>query len=486
MDTGEVDESAPRCVARAFDVPFLFYPAPHLRPKYRERRLVPVLVLQLDGKVFVPTEAFWWARSMVDLEQWSPAAIHQAVAVLGRLWEFWGHMELPELENASDAEALVFSFLYENVIETPDTSSISEGTLDIWFRALKDYAAFCRTFSGEKTVMGKIFSAASEIFRERAVRSTDHDFFEHLRVHRERLEIIRGGSPKLPKTIRKAITRPRKVSMRDENLLSTEMIDEMIKGEQNPTFKGILLALGGLGGRLSEPLNAWRSDVLPSGMLRYLASTDDGPDPLFVFPHPVKSTFCGSFATPELVRGKPITRRQFLFKQYSGLKPRSMSDEPGLRAGWKGMLPFTDTWVSWGFWIKPEWAQMFQELLPELDHLHWRAGTASKHPWLFINAVNDEYFGQPVKIKSFEQAFDVRLKRIDVDPAIKLMGPNVLRHHYRWRAKRVLGLDDDDVQIMMRHRKLQSQQAYGQRTADVHDNLKASLASITARTSNSR
>lgn len=44
-----------------------------------------------------------------------------------------------------------------------------------------------------------------------------------------------------------------------------------------------------------------------------------------------------------------------------------------------------------------------------------------------------------------------------------------MRHYYKWYARHELGLDEETVQLMLRHVSVASQRQYGKRATDVGD-----------------
>jgi integrase len=102
--------------------------------------------------------------------------------------------------------------------------------------------------------------------------------------------------------------------------------------------------------------------------------------------------------------------------------------------------------------------------------LHADIGAAkSSHPYLFVNAVNRNYLGEPLQISNVEKAFGRACVRAGIEPYSPGASLHGMRHYYKWYARNVLGLPEDIVQLMLRHKSIESQREYGKNPTDIFD-----------------
>lgn len=228
----------------------------------------------------------------------------------------------------------------------------------------------------------------------------------------------------------------------------------------------ILAAFGGQ--RTSEILHLWRTDVLP-GRFRPHLFPDDEPTnvPLVVLAHPSQSQYVGELD----ISGKD--RLQYLAERYE-LTPRNLEDGKSRKSGWKGMDFDNDALhISQVFWIDRGWASIFFGLFQQLrDQVFSRMSPMlrNSHPYLIVNdSIIKEEFGQPMTISNLRKAFARACARAGV-PHLYHRGLHGLRHSYKARCKE-LGLTSEETRKAMHHKSVDSQEGYGQSSAELNRRL---------------
>ncbi len=158
-----------------------------------------------------------------------------------------------------------------------------------------------------------------------------------------------------------------------------------------------------------------------------------------------------------------MTRRQFLQENY-GLKPRNdLSRGDPLRAGWKGTLYLNrDFRLSEVFWLDERAAMLFAESAAEIREFHRLHETSKRHPYFYVNVADptQEFRGGMLKVSNVEAAFDRACWRCGLEPHRYGRRIHGLRHFYKAYAES-LGISRDEIQIMMGHKRVGSQDDYG-------------------------
>lgn len=438
-----------------------------------QRVHLPVLVICIADadEIVVPNEALAWALYLTD-EVVPTASIRRRLNAVGRLFDFTssiGHHRIAQdgfmdvavyeylrarLENPSDPQSRLFKYWHAVGYETV----IGE------FRDIVDFARFCREYSGEASIIGAAFRNSRKVWEQVKCSISADDLLSHLRAQRLRWSTLIGGDrPAVAEGLRRIAGNRSFARSNYDTSLSVEEVDAIIDREQNVAFKALWILLAYAGPRISEALNLWRCDVLDSSYARRLFNADVA-GPVIVFADPRESTYLGSFG-----RGLPSQTREEHLRRTFGLKPRpSLSDKR--RAGWKGMSVFEpQQMLTHGTWTCSARASEFADLVTRLHDIHLAAKTDLKHPYLFINAKNIQYLGEPLKMGNVEKAFSRACKRAAIEPHSPGASLHGLRHYYRWYATNILKLGEDIVQVMLRHRSPLSQRVYGKRTSDLFE-----------------
>lgn len=292
------------------------------------------------------------------------------------------------------------------------------------------------------------------------------DLLAHLEPYRARMRDLLEPDPAFPAAFRSSL-RPTVHATKGD--LRREDVTELVEQERNPVFRALWILLAGGGIRVSEALNMWNVDVMPSHMSRFFGSADLTGTPLVLLAHPTRSVYLGNPGASS--RSGPD--REAALRQRYGLVARPLlPKKDGLYAGWKGLMPHTgyqgDAFV---YWIDPEWAREFGNLVGQIRGIRQEAGSDLRHPYLFVNAVASESKGDPLRVGNVEQAFRRACDRVGLVVGQSIPTVHWLRHFYKVTAQRDLELGPHDLQIMMHHASAGSHEDYGKRAQDLHKSL---------------
>lgn len=173
--------------------------------------------------------------------------------------------------------------------------------------------------------------------------------------------------------------------------------------------------------------------------------------------HPVK----GSIQHHPPGNDRPILlrRQEFLQQQY-GLVPRNtLHKKMPLFAGWKSLLltQGKPNYYSQVHWLAKKAGKLFWDL--HTLYISQIRPTNCNHPYYFVS-LNDDNYGEPMKISAFLDSFRTSVKRIGLKPS-KLYGttPHGGRHFYGLSAAD-LKIDPRVRQVMMMHKHIMSQHRY--------------------------
>ncbi len=219
----------------------------------------------------------------------------------------------------------------------------------------------------------------------------------------------------------------------------------------------LLLLFGGM--RKSEPLHLWFNDVTP---------TDNFKCQVKLY-HP-------SLSKTNLIGERSKTRKHYLKER--GMLPRHKpSNSKSLKAGWKKLAVDKTSYHADMFWLHQSAEAMFSSMYPM--YLTYRSKlmeTYQKthghdHPFLFVstgidNRTGESYVGAPYSISQFDKSFKKSLDRLESHMGIKIprgrdaaMNPHSLRHFFV-QALEDLRIDPKIIQKCLRHRTINSQEAY--------------------------
>lgn len=457
-----------------FDVPVSIHRQVYAdkSPTRPVRQLQPVLAIRgSDGAVVVPDESLAWSRNL--LEQMTPTAdIRRKLNTVGRLFEFADAMAGEAISEAGVIDQIVSQYLIaraENPLDPtkrrfPHWQPIQYQRIHIEFRDLVDFAQFCADYTGVESVIGGAFKRQSAFWRTVKRNSPPEDFLMHLETQRERWNILQGDDEVVaPPSILRRIAVEASAGKGSTTSLSVEEMDALIDHEPNFMFKALWILLAYIGPRISEALNMYVCDVVDPGFARRLFLADI-IGPVTIFADPRKSKFLGSDD------GRRSIRKRTDYLAAYGLQPRPDYGGKSMRAGWKGMTVFNPEFlITHGTWNCEKRAAEFADLLDEIRALHADLGTGRLHPYLFVNAVNAEYLGEPLKMSNVKKAFARACLRAGIEPHSLGASLHGCRHFYAWYGKYVLQINEETLQRRLRQKSPLSQRVYGKRGSDIQD-----------------
>jgi hypothetical protein len=438
---------------------------------------LPVIFLENEcGEVVVHGDALVYAQA--SLAAYRPASIERDVETIARLYDFfrvfWHGNSLPE----DDVDYLIYAYLlwrHSGTLTGEGSSRLgglrwrplaAEG-LRAEFASINRYFRFCSQKWGY-VALGRM---RRDVRRDgpplNRMRETagmkERDFFVHLSASREYWASHFGSEVEMPPVV----TRPaRSAEASLTQIMPEEEVWQIIGRERNPVYRALWL-VGGFGGlRISEQLNAWQCDVLPAST-RQLLFGYEGSDILFLRADPMRSRYVG-----ELGKSKE-TREQHLLAGYR-MQPRCvLNRKHPLYAGWKGTLYLQrELLLNEVFWLNPRAAALFAECASEIREFHRLHQTSKHHPWFYVNIADPtgDHRGSPLKISNVEAAWERACRRCDLQPHSWGRKIHGLRHFYKALGKS-MGFGPDQIQIMMGHRSIESQDNYGRSAIEISRQL---------------
>jgi len=201
----------------------------------------------------------------------------------------------------------------------------------------------------------------------------------------------------------------------------------------------LLMHLGGI--RLSEAFHIYVDDIIPN----------EGGRQIRVY-HPSEGI------APAHARRKfnneHLTRKQYLAQAF-GMKDR-VTDNSGLHAGWKNStVNKQGCFFRVFFFGLTELQEQFFELFRLYLNIRVEPLPGRKHPFLFTDKNGD-----PLKLRTYEQAHSRAVKRIGMVPLLEYGGTrHCHRHSYGTRLANA-GVDPLIIKQCMHHRSLGSQEVY--------------------------
>ncbi|NTJ08227.1 tyrosine-type recombinase/integrase [Rhizobium lusitanum] len=429
----------------------------------RDTMLVPfpLLIIPTDhGQVEVPDDAFQFALNRAHVEKFD--ALRRMLVTIGSLYDFWRRSGRP-MEDGEDADLAVWNYIAERLT---GPKPVQYSTVRTEFDDIRTYARFCRDLGRAYSPVARALAAASRLFGKRLPMQPTAEFLQHLDVQRRRWADLLEGEAAFPADLKK-LSSPSVKSGKKIVKFPTELqMDDMIDLEPNPLYRALLCLLAAQGPRLSECLQMWRCDVLPSVYASKFGASDDG-NPFIIYAHPTASIWTGkSFA----IRGGE-TRKEVLEREWSttsSLWKHTRKD----RDGWKSMLLFDRRALSWGFWAVDRYAKEFARLVPDILGLHEELGTDARHPYFWINPTDPSHRGNKMKKRNLRRVIGVACRRVGIEPVFDDGGHgHGLRHFCEWYAEKKVGMSPEEVQMVLRHQSVDSQESYGRRLSDLHAKL---------------
>ncbi|WP_430254833.1 hypothetical protein [Neorhizobium sp. DAR64872/K0K18] len=419
----------------------------------------PLLIVPTeDGQVEVPDDVFQFALNRAKVEKFD--ALRRMFVAIGSLHDFWRRSGRP-MEDGEDADLTIWNYMAERL------ASVLYSTVRAEFGDIRTYARFCRDQDRGDSPFARALKADSKLFSQRLPMRPTAEFLQHLDVQRRRWADLQESEAAFPTDLKK-LSGPSVKSGTKLVRFPTELqMDDMIDLEPNPLYRALLCLLASHGARLSECLQMWRCDVLPSVYASKFGASDDG-NPFIIYAHPSASIWTGkSFA----IRGNE-TRKEVLEREWS-TTPSPWKHTRKDRDGWKSMLLFDRRALSWGFWVVDRYAKEFARLVPHIFGLHEQFETEARHPYFWINPSDPQHRGNKMKKRNLRRIIGVACQRVGIEPVFDDGGHgHGLRHFCEWYAEKKIGMSPEEVQLVLRHQSVNSQETYGRRLADVHTKLK--------------
>lgn len=219
----------------------------------------------------------------------------------------------------------------------------------------------------------------------------------------------------------------------------------------------LLLLFGGL--RKSEPFHLWFNDIMP---------TNDFECQSRLY-HP-------RLAKVNLLGEKDKTRDLYLRERK--LRPRhDRMNSKSYHAGWKKLAVDKSSYHADIFFLHKSAEAMFVSLYTL--YLSYRSKLmetyvrehGNDHPFLFVaNGIDkrtgESYVGAPYSIGQFDKSYNKALDRLEVHLGMQIprgrdsaLNPHSTRHFYA-QALEDMGVSDKVIQKCLRHRTINSQEAY--------------------------
>ncbi|WEM45477.1 gamma-mobile-trio recombinase GmtY (plasmid) [Photobacterium sp. DA100] len=213
-----------------------------------------------------------------------------------------------------------------------------------------------------------------------------------------------------------------------------------------------LMEAGGL--RHSEAINLWVTDVLddpedPENCIVRIYDEQDGKAP-FRF----KS------------KGGQTNRASYLKEKYGRIPRKNMVGNEHVGQKWTKPCNGTDNFIQ-VYWFPSEAGRVFKKLWQQ--YIPYRANMVSvnkHHPYAFVSFSKDKrYYGSPIRIKAFESAYEIGLRRIGLEPnKDEGLAPHGHRHAYGYNLSDS-GLSPFVIQKALHHANIESQLVYTEPSA---------------------
>lgn len=427
---------------------------------------LPVLLIDRDGEFGCPKPVFEW---ILQHRYDAAKSLRGDLKVLGRLHDY----NMVAWDGAPIEKRNLKSFLLAFL----DARATGTEGCDIR-RPLGWQPAPYSTVRRERRFLGQFFcelhkasvetlfnlSISSDLaeFSDDRKPLRQRSFFQHMEAARRRWQDIHAGEfHQYRQYAPISIPAPVSTLSLDRTPALFEVV-ETIRREPNPIYRCIFRLLAFGGPRISEALHMWQCDVLPRSLVGGGGEHDQ--DMLVVLLcHPSESSYVG-----KMTKGGE-TRAQFLMRRH-GLLPRHKIQ--GYRyVGWKSPVMIdANLKFSEVFWCDEDQERLFETDILAVQEFHSRNRTSRHHPYLFVNTHGGEGFGEPIAYSTARKALARAFRRVGLNPGTAGRRLHGLRHLYK-RQLDELGLPKTHMQIAMRHRRIESQESYGQLAADIRNSV---------------
>ena len=456
-------------------------PSPLSKAKRRSSRLlIPILLVSRGGRIEVPLEVVEWSRYFIQNGR-RLADQHDRVSAIGRLYDFRCYFPEFELLDRDDFDLLVSSYLHyrltvpDDVLDRldPTFTRVRYLTARRDFNAIREFVEFCRAKEPKKSLLTEFLRFNESRFSVTELPFLEKTFFEHLKVRFLKWSELVGERAYFPSDLKFLANKRLRRARTPVHRLSKDEVKTLIRAETNLTFRALWLLLAYVGLRLSEALNLWVCDVLPSASGAHIAGYDTGL-PFIVCADPVGSDYTGNIYP----QATSPTREQYL--NQIGRQPRTFPEELGEHSGWKGILYYDDSrLLSWGHWIDRSAALEFEKLVALMLVRRRQVTQTGSHPYLFVNSQIGPYLGQPLRVKNVEQAFCRLSRKVGIGGGGTVPTPHRLRHFYTDVARKEIGLNPRHIQLLLRHGRIESNLRYGEELGKLHQEVMDGMRSRT-------
>ncbi len=444
--------------------PFPVAVTAHLPLYSSDHAALPVIFFQdpESEESKVCTDAIIWASRLSTAL--GTVSVRQHITTVCRFMNFYHLYSHGQTMSVQDQTISIFAYLDfrgtgtkylspDHPLHPLNWDGVAKTTISSEFKHLIRYFQFLESYSGpdSKTLDRRLFRLPKSEVKN--LREKTNDFFIHLANYRNFWADLRADDNiGIPKRFRPT---SRKNSFR--NFPPEEEIKLIIRAETNPVFKAIWILLAyGASHRISEILNIWQVDVLPSSYNKEFFGIPPDGFQLVLIAHPNESRWLGDFSTNK------TTRMQHLLNQY-GFRPRpERSSSDPLYAGFKTKKLLTEYLIAKTWWLNKEAALAFNECATEIQAFHLRHRTSRKHPYFFVNMfANDGRLGEPLTMKRISSAWVDACRRVGIKPNERGRNLHGLRHFAKSYMDE-LQLNASCIQTIRGDHSITSQDEYGQ------------------------
>tara|TARA_R110002050_G_scaffold259366_1_gene398764 strand:- start:1997 stop:3433 length:1437 start_codon:yes stop_codon:yes gene_type:complete len=444
--------------------PFPIAVTAHLPLHSRDHTALPVIFLQdpQSGESEICMEVVKWASELSA--ELGTVSVGQHIITVCRFMNFFRLYSQGQSLSIKDQTISIFAYLdfrgtgtkyleTDHLLYPLNWNGVAKTTVSSEFNYLIRYFRFLESHSGADA---KILDRHLFLLPEREVISLQkksNDLFIHLANQRQYWADLRADDPiRVPQRFR-----PTNKQNGFRPFPPEEEIKRIITTERNPVFKAIWILLAyGASHRISEVLNIWQADILPSSYNKELFGLPADGLPLVLIAHPNQSKWLGDFST------KKTTRMEHLLRTY-GFPPRSdRSSADPLYAGFKTKKLSGNFLIAKTWWLNEDAALAFENCVDKIRAFHLRHRTSRKHPYFFVNMyAKDHRLGEPLTMNRVSQAWVHACERAGVKPHTRGRNLHGLRHFSKFYMTE-MGLSSSIIQIIRGDHSILSQDEYGQ------------------------
>jgi integrase len=414
---------------------------------------LPFLFLE-DGELSLLALA-WTRKKMLD-EEVGPSSLAKAVSAIGRFYDYY-KVERHGVALAPEELRLMLKQFYEARrfgLVSLGWEPVKVDTADGDVRAINEFTDWCSENFGhasvnerESVLVSSLNLPEQKAFQLKLSSRKNWDFLYHLTPSTQEGKGVRSRRPFSPKRGKSRKPTGAQKYYPPLKVWSTIAATPLLRDK----LYLLLLFFGGV--RISEPLHLYATDVSiqPDGTARV------------VLGHPQDGAYEWVGVDKRRRRGNRAT---FLLERY-GLGPRNLlaSTHP-LHAGWKGMMADDGKRSeSVVHWLRDDASRLFAKLHAEYVRT-MRSKVPDTHPYYFVNELDGDTYGQPLKMSNISKAFDRAAKRVGLSVKQDGVNPHGGRHFYGYYCASLLRLPVETTQKLMHHSSISSTEIYYALTAE--------------------